>query len=218
MTQSGVSLMQLIGRRSSVFTRLPLFFLEQLGVEHEFVPIKDMTLADPAVYAGNPALKLPILRVDGDVVFGAQNICRVIAARAGATTGGPDAARIVWPETLQDPLSRNAQELVWHCMAAQVQLVMGTVLGKLPADNLFFVKARTGLEASLAWLDANLGQALRLLPAQREFSLFEVSLFCLVEHLVFRPTVPLEAHAHLGTFVADFGRRKAAQQTAYRFD
>ncbi len=29
-------------------------------------------------------------------------------------------------------------------MAAQVQLVMGTVLGKLPADNMFFVKARTG--------------------------------------------------------------------------
>ncbi len=207
--------MQLIGRRSSVFTRLPLFFAEQLAVAHEFVPIGDMTLADPAVYAGNPALKLPILRIDGDVVFGAQNICRVIAGRAVAAPAAPP---IVWPEALQDNLSRNAQELVWHGMAAQVQLVMGTVLGKLPADNLYFVKARAGLEASLAWLDANLEQALRRLPAPRVFSLFEVSLFCLVEHLAFRPTVPLEAHGHLAAFVADFGRRKAARQTAYRFD
>ncbi len=209
--------MQLIGRRSSVFTRLPLFFAEQLGAVHEFVPIRDMTLADPAVYAGNPALKLPILCIEGDVVFGAQNICRVIAARAAATAG-PDAVHIVWPEALHDNLSRNAQELVWHCMAAQVQLVMGTVLGKLPADNMFFVKARTGLEASLSWLDANLQQALRQLPEPRDFSLFDVSLFCLVEHLAFRPTVPLDSHTHLAAFAAAFGTREAAQQTAYRFD
>jgi glutathione S-transferase len=210
-------LMQLIGRRSSVFTRLPLFFAEQLGVAHEFLPIRDMTVPDPAVYAGNPALKLPILRVEGDVVFGAQNISRVIAARAVAPAA-PGAVRIVWPEDLHDTLSRNAQELVWHCMAAQVQLVMGTVLGKLPADNMFFVKARTGLEASLAWLDANLDQALRRLPEPRDLSLFEVSLFCLVEHLAFRPTVPLESHAHLKAFTADFGTRRAARHTAYRFD
>lgn len=209
--------MQLIGRRSSVFTRLPLFFAEQLGVAHEFLPIPDMTVADPAVYAGNPALKLPILRVDGDVVFGAQNICRVIAARAAAAAGH-DAPRIVWPEALQDTLSRNAQELVWHCMAAQVQLVMGTVLGKLPADNLFFVKARTGLEASLAWLDANLDQALLQLPEARDLSLFEVSLFCLIEHLAFRPTVPLASCTRLTAFAAGFAGRRAAQATAYRFD
>lgn len=183
----------------------------------EFQPIKDMTQTAAAVYAGNPALKLPILRLDGDVVFGAQNICRVIAERAAAA-GNPAAAGIVWPEDLRDSLSRNAQELVWHCMAAQVQLVMGTVLGKLPADNVFFVKARAGLEASLAWLDQNLAQALARLPAQRELRLFEVQLFCLIEHLAFRPTVPMSAHAQLAAFGADFGKREAARRTAYRFD
>jgi hypothetical protein len=215
MTDSGKPLVQLVGRRSSVFTRLPLFFAEQLGVEYEFVAVPDMTVADPAAYAGNPALKLPILRIDGDVVFGAQNICRVFAERAAA---GAAARRIVWPEDLPDTLSRNAQELVWHAMAAQVQLVMGTVLGKLPADNLFFAKARTGLEASLAWLDANLRPALHQLPAARDLSLFEVSLFCLVEHLAFRPTVPLASHTQLLGFAAAFAGRKAARQTAYRFD
>jgi len=217
MTQLDSSLMQLVGRRSSVFTRLPLIFAEQLRVPCEFQPIPDMTETAPELYAGNPALKLPILRIAGDTVFGAQNICRVITERA-ASMGNPAAAGVVWPEALRDPLSRNAQELVWHCMAAQVQLVMGTVLGKLPADNIFFVKARAGLEGSLSWLDANLAQALRQLPEARELSLFEVSLFCLIEHLAFRPTVPMAAHAHLADFVARFGRQEAAHRTAYRFD
>lgn len=209
--------MQLIGRRSSVFTRLPLFFAAELGVAHEFLPILDMTLPDPVAYAGNPALKLPILRIDGEVVFGAQNICRVIAERAAARAASA-APRIIWPEALQDTLSRNAQELVWHAMAAQVQLVMGTMLGKLPADNLFFVKARRGLEGSLQWLDSNLPQALRQLPEPRDLSLFEVSLFCLVEHLAFRPTVSLDSHVRLRSFATAFATRRAAGQTAYRFD
>jgi len=209
--------MQLVGRRSSVFTRVPLVFAEQLGVTYEFQPIKDMTETAPAAYAGNPALKLPILRLDGGVVFGAQNICRAITERAIAA-GNTAAAAVVWPEALRDPLSRNAQELVWHCMTAQVQLVMGTVLGKLPSDNMFFVKARFGLEASLAWLDANLAPALQRLPAARGLSLFEVSLFCLVEHLAFRPTVPMTAYGELTAFSAHYGQCEAARRTAYRFD
>jgi glutathione S-transferase len=209
--------MQLVGRHSSLFTRLPLIFAEQLGVPLGFQSIKDMTLPDPAVYAGNPALKLPILRVGETAVFGAQNICRVITERA-ASMGNPAAARIVWPEQLRDHRSRNAQELVWHGMAAQVQLVMGTVLGKLPAESPFFVKARTSLAASLAWLDQNLEGTLAALPEPRELSLLEVSLFCLIEHLGFRWTVPVTAHARLVAFTADFGQREAARRTAFRFD
>lgn len=141
--------MQLVDRRSSVFTRLPLLFAEQLGVAYEFHPIKDMTETAPAVYAGNPALKLPILRLDGDVVFGAQNICRVIAEQAAA---------------------------------------------------------------------AGKARALHQLPAQRELSVFEVSLFCLIEHLALRPTVPMSAYAQLAAFGAGFGQREAARRTACRFD
>lgn len=207
--------MQLVGRRSSVFTRMPLIFAEQLGVPYEFIPIPDMTLASPDVYAGNPALKLPILRDGADTMFGALNICRVIAERAA---GAGNTARIVWPEELRDTVSRNAQELVWHGMAAQVQLVMGTVLGKLPAENLFFVKARAGLVASLDWLDRHVAEARQALPAPRGLSVLEVSLFCLVEHLSFRPTVPLAACPSLVAVAAEYGRQGAAARTAYRFD
>jgi glutathione S-transferase len=204
--------MQIVGRSSSLFTRMPLIFAAELAVPYDLVPIHDMTELGPEVYAGNPALKLPILRTADAVLFGTQNICRAIAERAGKRV------KIVWPEELRDDLSRNAQELVWHCMATQVQLIMGTVVGKLPADNVYFAKARTGLENSLRWLDANLAAALSALPTPRDLSVFEVSLFCLIDHLAFRATVPVEPYPSLLSFTKEFAKKPSAQRTVYRFD
>lgn len=207
--------MQLIGRRSSLFTRLPWYFAERLGVSYELVVIPDMTKVDPAAFGDNPALKLPILRLGTRTVFGAQNLCRVIVEQAAADASRP--ARIVWPEHVAGDDLRNAHELVAHCMAAQVQLVMGTVLAGLPADNVFFVKARISLQGALAWLDEHLDRVLDGLPP-RDFSFLEISLLALIEHLAFRPTVSMEPYAQLRTYVGTFASDPAAQRTAYRFD
>jgi glutathione S-transferase len=145
------------------------------------------------------------------VLFGAQNICRAIAEHAVAPK------RIVWPEDLRAAVSRNAQELVWHCMATQVQIVMGTIVNKLPAANPYFAKARAGFEGSLRWLDENLAAALNALPP-RDLSLFEVSLHCLVEHLTFRNTLPADPYPSLLAFSRTFAARPSAQRTVYRFD
>lgn len=206
-----MSTLQIVGRNSSLFTRMPVIFAEELSVPYEVAPIYDMTAIGSEVYAGNPALKLPILRIDGSVVFGAQNICRAIAERATTPK------RIVWPEMLRDDVSRNAQELVWHGMATQVQIVMGTVVNKLPADSPYFTKARTSFEGSLRWLDANLATALRALPP-RDLSLFEVSLHCLIDHLAFRPTLAVDSYPSLVSFSKEFAMRPSAQRTVYRFD
>jgi len=204
--------LQIIGRSSSLFTRLPLLFAEELGVPYELVPIHDMTALGPEVYAGNPALKLPILRVQDSVLFGALNICRAIDERAERP------ARIVWPEELRSVLTRNAQELVWHGMAAQVQLVFGMLIGKLPADNVYFTKARAGLEGALDWLDTNMTDVMSELPAPRGLSVFEASLFCLVDHLAFRGTLDVEPYPALVRFAQGFSARPSAKRTVYRFD
>jgi glutathione S-transferase len=206
-----MSKLQIVGRSSSHFTRLPRIFAEELRVPYDLVPVYDMTALGAEVFADNPALKIPVLRDNGKVLFGALTICRAIAERAEAP------GRIVWPEALVDDLSRNAQELVWHCMATQVQIVMGTAVNKLPADNPYFAKAQASLQASLRWLDANLGAALGLLPP-RDLSVFEVSLHCLVEHLAFRPTVSVEACAALQGFSREFAERPSARRTVYSFD
>lgn len=204
--------LQIVGRRSSHFTRLTRIFAEELGVPHEIVPIYDMTERDPAVYADNPALRLPILRTEDGVVFGSENICRALADRAKSSL------RIVWPEQLRANISRNAQELVWHCMNAQVQIVFGSVVCKLPTDNVYFEKARNGFEGSLAWLDEHLGAALAALPASRQLSMFEASLFCMIDHLHVRKTVPVEQYSALEAFARSFAERPSAQRTPYQFD
>jgi glutathione S-transferase len=203
--------MQLIGRRSSVFTRMALIFAAELDVPLPLEPIADMNGLGPEFYAGNPSLKLPVLRLEGSVLFGALNICRAIAERCNTPK------LIIWPEQTAGILSRNAQELVWHGMAAQVQIVMGTVVNALPADNPYFVKARAGLEGALHWLDARVGACIATLPP-RGLSVFEVSLFCLVEHIAFRPTIPLDAFPELTAFCSRFGERESARRTAYRLD
>lgn len=206
-----MSTVQLIGRRSSHFTRVAMVFAHELGVPVELVPVHDITSEDAAVFAGNPALKIPTLRRGGSLVFGVENICRSLAELADPKL------RVVWPEALRGDLSRNAQELVWHCMAAQVQLVFGTLVGKLSAENVYFAKGRAGFEGALRWLDAHVAEALLVLP-EHEVSLFEVTLFCLVEHLTFRGTLPVEPYPALVRFARDFGERASAKATAYRFD
>lgn len=205
---------EIFGRRASLFTRIALLFAESLRVPWRLTHIPDMTSLDTAAYGGNPALKLPTLRIGQEMVLGTENICRALAAMATQQR----AVHVVWPEQLPDHHARNAQELVWHCATAQVQMAMGTILAGLPADNVYFVKARTGVEGALAWLDGSVDQLIARLPVSRDISLFEASLFCLIEHLSFRPTVSVAPYPRLNAFVAGYRQSEAARATAYRVE
>jgi glutathione S-transferase len=203
---------EIIGRSSSHFTRMTRIFAEELRVPYRLVPVPDMTVLSAEAYGGNPAMKLPVLRSSGSTLFGAQNICRALARRSS------QAVRIIWPEDLHTELACNAQELVWHGMAAQVQIAFGVLICKLPAETVYFAKAHEGFAGALRWLDANLDDVRGHLPTVRDLSLFEVSLFCLIDHLTFRPTVSITPYRTLACFAEEFGTRSSAQSTPYRFD
>lgn len=202
---------RLVGRSSSHYTRLARLFAEELGIAYAFEPVHDLASRDPADYAGNPALKLPVLVLAQGPVFGAENICRTLAEGVG------DSRRILWTEQLPDPRARNAQELIWHGMGAQVQLVFGMQVARLPAENVYFAKAADGFRNALAWLDANLESVLQVLPPH-DLSLLEASLFCLLEHLEFRDTLPLAPYHHLAALTEAWRERPAARRTRYAFD
>ena len=202
---------RLFGRSSSHFTRVAAMFAHELGISHQRVPLHDLKSRTRADYGGHPALKLPALQVDGAMLFGTENICRRLAELGHAT-------RIVWPEELTSNHARNAQELVWHSMAAQVQVVMGVRVNGLPIENDFFDKQLAGLRGALAWLEEHGPALIDSLPAPRDVSLLEVTLFCLVEHLAFRPTVSLEPYVQLRAFAARYGQRNSARRTPYFFD
>src|SRR5262249_2624427 len=146
------------------------------------------------------------------MLFGTENICRALAEGSRANR------RVIWPEELRGDLSRNAQEMVWHGMAAQVELVMGTLGGKLPADQPYFVKIRKRFEGAPRWLEEPFEEAQRALPHERDLSVIEVALFCLMEHLAFRETLTVEPYSVLQRFTREFARRPSAQRTAFRYD
>lgn len=201
---------EIVGRQSSHYTRMVRIFAAELGVPYRLTPIFDLTSRQPETFAGNPALKLPILRADDETIFGSVNICRAIARRA---TGQP---RIVWPETVDGPLVTNAHELLAHAMAVHVEVILHELVDKRPADATSR-KRRESLVHCLAWLDRNLEVILAAMPA-RDLSVFEVGLFCLVSHLPFRNPIDLSGMPALTAFERSFGERASAIATPYRFD
>ncbi len=206
--------LRLSGRSSSHFTRVARIVAHELGVPLALDVVHDLTSLDASAYGGHPGLKIPTLHVDGEALFGTDSICRKLAAIAGRESDGG----VVLSHHVTGDQARSAQELVWHAMGAQVQLVVGVRLANLPADSVFFTKATAGLLGSLGWLDAHLDRVLARLPAPRDVSVLEVTLFCLVEHLVFRPTVSLDAFPALRAFAASFGGRASARSTPFCFD
>ncbi|KFN49715.1 glutathione S-transferase family protein [Arenimonas composti] len=203
-------MIQIVGRQSSHYTRLVRLFAHELGLAYELVPIHALLSDDPAVFAGNPALKLPALR-DGDaVVWGSGNACRWLARRAGAEAG------VAWPEDARSPLAMNAHELVAHAMAVQVEVVFHEFVAKRPPDAASH-KRRASLMNTLAWLDAQLATVRAELPAAR-LRWLEAALFCLLEHLPFRNPVDMRPWPRLRAFVAEWGARPSALATPYVFD
>lgn len=201
---------QLFGRSGSHFTRLVRIVALEAGVDLEFKIIDDFRSLDPAEYGGHPGLKLPTL-VDGETrTFGAVTICRRLVEAA------PEPAPIVWPEAMTPEL-QNAWELLSHAMLAQVQLVFGIIGTGLPADHLYCVKAAEGLQGSMTWLDERLLPLMAALPANG-VSLFEAGLFCQLEHLSFRPTIPIAIGPRLEAFRETFAARPSALATPYFID
>jgi glutathione S-transferase len=199
----------LVGRSSSHFTRTARIFALELGVAHAFRPVLDITSPDPATYAGNPALKVPVL-VDADgALYGTENICRELARRSGAR------ARVVLRGDRDDRLVANAEEMALHVMSSEVSLIMAKMAGDA---RLAPPKVLASLENALVYLDEQVDGVLAALPAGRAISFFEAALFSVVRHLPFREILDVAGYGRLGAFCDRFGERASARQTEYRFD
>lgn len=198
----------LVGRSSSHFTRVARIVALELAIEHAFQPVFDLTALDAAAYAGNPALKIPILVDEAGPLFGTENICRALVRRAGARD-------LVVRGELPDRIVANAEELVLHAMAAEVSLIMARVTGD---PGLAPDKLRRSLEGCLAHLDAHVDAVRAALPADRRTSFVEIALYCLVRHLAFREVCDVTPYARLAAFCDRFDARASAAATPYHFD
>jgi glutathione S-transferase len=199
----------LVGRSSSHYTRVARLFALELGVPHTFRPVLDIMSLDTAMYADNPALKVPVLVDDRGPLFGTENICLELARRAGARS------RVALRGDVADRLVANVEEMALHVMTTEVVLVMTKLTG---GDRPPPPKLQPSLENALRFLDENLDRALAALPADRALSFLEASLFCTITHLPWRKVMEIVAYPRLTAFAARFGERESARQTEYRFD
>ncbi len=199
----------LVGRSSSHFTRTARLFALELDVAHRFQPVYDMTALDPGAYAGNPALKIPILVDERGPLYGTENICRELTRRSSL------GARAVLRGAVSDRLVANAEELAVHAMSTAVILVMSATAGPSAPPQ---PKLRSSLENALAFLDTHVGAVRAALPADRVVSFFEAALFSLVRFLAFRNLLDTSPHANLQEFCSAFEQRPGARATEYRFD
>jgi glutathione S-transferase len=199
----------LVGRSSSHFTRIARLFALELGVPHTFRPVLDINTTDAVAYAGNPALKVPILVDAAGPLFGTENICRELARRSG------HGARVVLRGEVGTRLVANAEELVLHAMGAGVNLIMASLGG---ADRPPPPKLRASLENALAFLDQHVHEVQAALPPGRLLSFCETALFCMVTHLPFRKVLDPSPYQRLEAFCRAFAERPAAAATEYRFD
>ena len=202
--------LELVGRQSSHYTRVARIFAHELGLTPRFQPIFQLMSLDTQQFANNPALKLPILKIDGVPLFGTLNICRQLARQAGATDS------VYWPEDAADLLQMNAHELVAHGMAVQVEIVAHEFVEKRPPDAVS-IKRRQSLLSTLTWLDAHWASIQAGFPSGK-LSYLEASLFCLLSHLPFRNPIDLGGFTQLNAFAAAFGGRPSAVATPYQFD
>src|SRR4051794_6767221 len=100
-----------VGRSSSHFTRTARIFALELGVPHAFRPVFDLAALDAEAYAGNPALKVPVLLTEEGPLLGTENICRELVRRSGR------GAEVVLRGAVADRIVANAEELALHAMA-----------------------------------------------------------------------------------------------------
>ena len=203
--------MQLFGRSSSHFTRIPRIFAVEAEVPLELVLIRDLMSTNPDDYGGHPAMKMPTLHTEAGIWYGSLPISREIVACSDLNL------HIVWPEDMERPVAANAQELVLTAMSTEVGLIMGKASG-VAADNSHLAKQRAGLLGAMEWLELNFQRALDTLPAERDLSYLEVSLFCLAEHLEFREVLTLDAYPQLRAYAQRFAQRRSAHATKFKFD
>ena len=204
-----VTELTIVGRSSSHFTRVTRIFAHELAVEHAFRPVFDLSTLDTALYAGNPALKIPILVDEQGPLFGTENICRELVRRSPRSTG------VVMRGDVPDRVVANAEELTLHVMSAEVTLLMAKMSGEGRAAP---EKVARSIENSLHHLDSNLDAMLAALPGERLLSFVEVALFCVLTHLPFREVMDVDPYERLVAFRDRFAERASARATDYRFD
>lgn len=189
--------MKLFGTFPSHFTRKARVVLQELGLDYEFSVITGLLETGPEHFAQNPLHQLPILEDGKRQIIESDLICRYLienyAKRAPSLRYLPSSG---------DALHHEKRLAVMNGgMAAGVKLIRAE-RSNIPnfMEFPFFRQEQAALEASLRWLEEDLGS--RDSYQAGEFTLLDITLMSFLEWATFREFVSsYDAHPNLRAFV-----------------
>ncbi len=194
--------MRLFATPLSHFSRKVRLLLDHLEVECEIVDVGNVADAEPAMFAGNPLMSVPVLQ-DGDVQLIESDL---IAAHLARKFDPEDRYGVL----TDDPDALNMRSVMNGVMASEVRLILAERTGLDTTASPYFDKARHVIEAGLAWLEERAAFFTPNTPRYREFHLAS-----LWDHLAYYETVPM-SYPLLADTAATLGARPVFQETAPR--
>lgn len=157
----------------SHFSRKVRIVLRELSVECEESFVPNLLSSDPADFAGNPILRVPVLRDGAIWVIESDQIVRHLLE-----TCDRDSDRF-WFFSM-NAAQRNALSILSAIMGADVELTLSKRSGlAAEAGALYFARYRSLIGHGLAWIEAN-GAAVW---PEAEFSYLDIALVCMWDHL-----------------------------------
>ncbi len=157
----------------SHFSRKVRIVLRELSVECEESFAPNLLSSDPSDFAGNPILRVPVLRDGSTWVIESDQIVRHILETYDR---GNDRFSFFSMNAAQ----RNALSILSAIMGAEVELLLSRRSGLVSeAGALYFGRYRSVIGHGLAWIEAN-GAAVW---PEAEFSYLDIALVCMWDHL-----------------------------------
>ena len=139
--------MQLFGTPRSHFARIVRVVAHELDVPFTWVDVGNVGAVER--FGGNPLMEVPAL-VDGEQrVWGTQNACEYLVARA---------ARDPLGVRTTDWDARNLVHVVYGVMSAEVAMILAARAGT-PTDTPRFDKIRERLRTGLQYVDQHVSDA-----------------------------------------------------------
>ncbi len=198
--------MKLYGTPPSHFTRKVRVVLQELALPFQFLVLDRLLETGEENFAQNPLHQFPVL-VDGDRnLIESDLICEYLLQEYGVKN--PDLCFFPTGDLWQH---KKRLAIINGGMAAGVKLIRAK-RSELSWDCPFFRQEQAALNASLRWLDKDLGNKNEY--TQGQFSLLEISLLCFLEWALFREMIPsLEPHGNLARFAQSHKSRPSFAQT-----
>ena len=188
----------------SHFARKVRIVLSELRVPCELIYVENLLSSDPADFGGNPILRIPTF-VDGERwIVESDQIVRYLVEKHDPED------RLACLSL--DPEQRNILSMINAAMGAEVEILLAGRSGIENVEDIaFFRRSFEVIRHCLAWLDA---QAPRTWT-EIDFSVLDIALLCMWEHLAYYDTIPdREQYSWVEDRVATFAARASVMESA----